>query len=70
MEAPTEDVEYLLNSRFPWPGFYKTSRGSSKERILKSKISPATGEAQHENALTDDKSLQAFMKALVEIIVS
>ena len=44
IEAPEKDIEFLLGDRFPHPGFYRTSPGHSKERFLKSKVSPKKGQ--------------------------
>jgi protein transport protein SEC23 len=40
MNAPNEDIDYIVSSRFPTPLFYRTYPGHPKERYLKSKVNP------------------------------
>lgn len=45
MNAPNEDIDYIVSTRFPTPLFYRTHPGHPKERYLKSKVNPKkTGE--------------------------
>jgi protein transport protein SEC23 len=70
LEAPNDDISYLMDSRFPVPGFWRIGEGHSKERILKAKISPTMGEGHSENMPTDEKNIHEFMKVLIEIVVN
>lgn len=77
LEAPRKDASELLIDRFPLPRFINTDAGGSQARFLLSKLNPST---THQNAdvygasssivLTDDVSLQTFMKHLQKLAVS
>ena len=58
-----------MKSRFPVPNFYHVHPYHSKERYLKSRVSPTKVLAEaHENMLTDDSDLRGFMQHLARVV--
>jgi protein transport protein SEC23 len=39
-DSPTQDINYIMATRFPVPNFYKVYPNHSKERYLKSRVNP------------------------------
>ncbi|CAD5113540.1 DgyrCDS2702 [Dimorphilus gyrociliatus] len=77
LEAPVNDAQEILQTRFPMPRYIDTEAGGSQARFLLSKVNPSN---THKNAfgyqqdggqvLTDDVSLQVFMDHLKKLTVS
>ncbi|KRW99808.1 Zinc finger, Sec23/Sec24-type [Pseudocohnilembus persalinus] len=70
IEAPLEDVNIIMEDRFPVPIFFETNTGHTKERYLKSRINPSghvgdINETGH--YITDDASLKLFMDHLIKL---
>ncbi|XP_059135317.1 protein transport protein Sec23A-like isoform X2 [Peromyscus eremicus] len=63
LQAPVDDAQEILHSRFPMPRYIDTEHGGSQARLLLSKESGAP-------ILTDDVSLQVFMDHLKKLAVS
>ena len=81
LEAPINDANELMMSRFPLPRYIVCDQGSSQARFLLSKVNPSVthnssmgGFYGDPNAgapvLTDDVSLQVFMEHLKKLSVS
>ncbi|XP_053669940.1 protein transport protein Sec23A isoform X1 [Anopheles nili] len=84
LQAPVDDAQEILLTRFPMPRYIDTEQGGSQARFLLSKVNPsqthnnmyAYGQMQVPNAdggapvLTDDVSLQVFMEHLKKLAVS
>lgn len=67
---PKIDIDGIMKSRFPVANFYHVHPYHSKERYLKSRVSPKKAMGQeHENMLTDDSDLRGFMQHLVRVVV-
>ncbi|KAF7644770.1 hypothetical protein LDENG_00216230, partial [Lucifuga dentata] len=72
LQAPVDDAQELLHSRFPMPRYIDTEHGGSQARFLLSKVNPsqthnnmyAWGQESGAPILTDDVSLQVFMDHL------
>ncbi|XP_067000933.1 protein transport protein Sec23A [Anabrus simplex] len=79
LQAPLDDAEEILCTRFPVPRYVVTDQGGSQARFLLSKVNPSqthntmlaygVGEAG-EPVLTDDVSLQVFVEHLKKLAVS
>nr|XP_039259214.1 protein transport protein Sec23A-like [Styela clava] len=78
MQAPIDDAQDILATRFPIPRYIETQHGGSQARFLLSKVNPSQ---THNNmmwgqqdgsapVLTDDVSLQVFMDHLKKLAVS
>ncbi|XP_021931409.1 protein transport protein Sec23A-like isoform X2 [Zootermopsis nevadensis] len=78
LQAPIENAQEILQTRFPLPCYIDTVQGSSQARFLLSKVNPSQ---THQNVfeyeresgcpvLTDDVSLQVFMEHLKKLAVS
>lgn len=78
LQAPVDDTQEILQTRFPMPRYIDTEAGKSQARFLLSKVNPSQ---THNNAytwgqdggghvLTDDVSLQTFMEHLKKLAVS
>lgn len=83
LQAPVDDAQEILQTRFPMPRYIDTDAGGSQARFLLSKVNPSQ---THNNAwgmqtpifsqdggapvLTDDVSLQVFMEHLKKLAVS
>lgn len=79
LEAPVNDAQEMMASRFPMPRYILTEQGGSQARFLLSKVNPSQthnnmyqGYGQEGGApvLTDDVSLQVFMEHLKKLAVS
>ncbi|XP_069586754.1 protein transport protein Sec23A [Ranitomeya imitator] len=78
LQAPVDDGQEILCSRFPMPRYVDTEHGGSQARFLLSKVNPSQthsnmyGWGQETGApiLTDDVSLQVFMDHLKKLAVS
>ncbi|CDK29340.1 unnamed protein product [Kuraishia capsulata CBS 1993] len=78
LELPRQEAAEILVDRFPLPRFIDTEEGGSQARFLYSKLNPTTSyktdaakAATNAGAviLTDDVSLQDFMKYVNEAVV-
>nr|XP_018900387.1 PREDICTED: protein transport protein Sec23A-like [Bemisia tabaci] len=78
LQAPVDDAQEILHTRFPMPRYINTEQGGSQARFLLSKVNPSQ---THNNmytyggdggapVLTDDVSLQVFMEHLKKLAVS
>jgi len=79
LQAPVDDAQEILQSRFPVPRYVQTEHGGSQARFLLSRVNPSQ---THNNMyawgsdgaasaiLTDDVSLQIFMEHLKKLAVS
>ncbi|XP_058812176.1 protein transport protein Sec23A isoform X1 [Topomyia yanbarensis] len=84
LQAPVDDAQEILQTRFPMPRYIDTEQGGSQARFLLSKVNPsqthnnmyAYGQMTAPTAdggasvLTDDVSLQVFMEHLKKLAVS
>lgn len=78
LQAPLDDAQEILQTRFPMPRYVDTDHGGSQARFLLSKVNPSqthnnsNGWTQEPGApiLTDDVSLQVFMDHLKKLAVS
>ncbi|KAI8044771.1 protein transport protein Sec23A isoform X1 [Drosophila gunungcola] len=85
LQAPVDDAQEILQTRFPMPRYIDTEHGGSQARFLLSKVNPSQthnnmyaygqppiGQATDGGApvLTDDVSLQLFMEHLKKLAVS
>lgn len=79
LEAPKEDTQVLLATRFPLPRYIVCDQGGSQARFLLSKVNPsqthntayASGQADAAPMVfTDDVSLQVFMEHLKRLAVT
>ncbi|GFX61033.1 protein transport protein Sec23A [Trichonephila clavipes] len=79
LQAPVDDAQEILQTRFPMPRYIDCDQGGSQARFLLSKVNPSI---THNNmyswgqegagapVLTDDVSLQVFMDHLKKLAVS
>lgn len=78
MQAPVDDAQEILQTRFPMPRYIVTEAGGSQARFLLSKVNPSQthnnmygfGQEGGAPVLTDDVSLQVFMEHLKKLAVS
>ncbi|KNC24986.1 hypothetical protein FF38_11805 [Lucilia cuprina] len=78
LQAPVDDAQEILLTRFPMPRYIDTEHGGSQARFLLSKVNPsqthnnmyAYGQDGGAPVLTDDVSLQLFMEHLKKLAVS
>ncbi|XP_013105347.2 protein transport protein Sec23A isoform X1 [Stomoxys calcitrans] len=85
LQAPIDDAQEILQTRFPMPRYIDTEHGGSQARFLLSKVNPSQthnnmyaygqppiGQSMDGGApvLTDDVSLQLFMEHLKKLAVS
>uniref|UniRef100_A0A3Q2PPH8 Protein transport protein SEC23 n=1 Tax=Fundulus heteroclitus TaxID=8078 RepID=A0A3Q2PPH8_FUNHE len=78
LQAPLDDAQEILQTRFPMPRYVDTEHGGSQARFLLSKVNPsqthnnlyAWGQESGAPILTDDVSLQVFMDHLKKLAVS
>ncbi|XP_061389041.1 protein transport protein Sec23A isoform X1 [Musca vetustissima] len=85
LQAPVDDAQEILQTRFPMPRYIDTEHGGSQARFLLSKVNPSQthnnmyaygqptiGQSMDGGApvLTDDVSLQLFMEHLKKLAVS
>ncbi|XP_053669943.1 protein transport protein Sec23A isoform X4 [Anopheles nili] len=78
LQAPVDDAQEILLTRFPMPRYIDTEQGGSQARFLLSKVNPsqthnnmyAYGQDGGAPVLTDDVSLQVFMEHLKKLAVS
>ncbi|OQR77519.1 protein transport protein Sec23A-like [Tropilaelaps mercedesae] len=81
LQAPEDDAQEILQSRFPMPRYIVCDQGGSQARFLLSKVNPSVthntayswggqGDAAGAPVLTDDVSLQVFMEHLKKLAVS
>ncbi|CAD7093485.1 unnamed protein product [Hermetia illucens] len=78
LQAPVDDAQEILQTRFPMPRYIDTEHGGSQARFLLSKVNPsqthnnmyAYGQDSCAPVLTDDVSLQVFMEHLKKLAVS
>jgi len=83
LEAPINDANELMMTRFPLPRYIVCDQGSSQARFLLSKVNPSvthnstmgfygdpSGAGAGAPVLTDDVSLQVFMEHLKKLAVS
>lgn len=80
LQAPVDDAQDILQTRFPMPRYIDTEAWGSQARFLLSRVNPTSthnnlygggsgGEASAA-VLTDDVSLQVFMEHLKKLAVS
>jgi len=79
LQAPIDDAQEILQTRFPMPRYIVTDQGESQARFLLSKVNPSQthntmygwgAEGASTLILTDDVSLQVFMEHLKKLAVS
>lgn len=79
LEAPVEEAQAILSSRFPTPRYIVCDQGGSQARFLLAKVNPSTThqqvgfggqQGQGEAIATDDVNLQVFMEHLKKLAVS
>ncbi|RMB93649.1 hypothetical protein DUI87_29876 [Hirundo rustica rustica] len=78
LQAPLDDAQEILQTRFPMPRYIHTEHGGSQARFLLSKVNPsqthnnlyAWGQESGAPILTDDVSLQVFMDHLKKLAVT
>lgn len=78
LQAPVDDAQEILHTRFPMPRYIDTEHGRSQARFLLSKVNPSQTHNNMFNyspeggapVLTDDVSLQVFMEHLKKLAVS
>ncbi|GAB1599854.1 protein transport protein Sec23A-like isoform X1 [Argonauta hians] len=78
LQAPVDDAQEILQTRFPMPRYIVTEADGSQARFLLSKVNPsqthnnlyAWGQDSGAPVLTDDVSLQVFMEHLKKLAVS
>jgi len=79
LQAPVDDAQEILSTRFPMPRYIDTEQGGSQARFLLSKVNPSQthntmygygGSDGGAPVLTDDVSLQVFMEHLKKLAVS
>ncbi|XP_051940324.1 protein transport protein Sec23B isoform X1 [Hippocampus zosterae] len=78
LQAPLDDAQEILQTRFPMPRYVDTEHGGSQARFLLSKVNPsqthnnlyAWGQETGAPILTDDVSLQVFMDHLKKLAVT
>ncbi|KAL1130633.1 hypothetical protein AAG570_011875 [Ranatra chinensis] len=79
LQAPIDDAQEILHTRFPMPRYIVTEQGGSQARFLLSKVNPSQthnnmyvygGGESGAPVLTDDVSLQVFMEHLKKLAVS
>ncbi|XP_052767487.1 protein transport protein Sec23A-like isoform X2 [Mya arenaria] len=78
LQAPIDDAQEILQTRFPMPRYIDTAAGGSQARFLLSRVNPtqthnnmyAYGGEGAAAVLTDDVSLQVFMEHLKKLAVS
>lgn len=77
LEAPVDDAQDILQTRFPMPRYVDTEAGGSQARFLLSKVNPSqthnnawSGHGVEAPVLTDDVSLQVFMDHLKKLAVT
>lgn len=72
LELPLKETELYIADRVPSPILFNTYAGHSKERYLKSRLSPHGLESDlntSENYKTDDASLKYFIQHLIKAVV-
>lgn len=75
IDQPNEDATLIVEDRLPVPNVVDCYPGSPTERLLKSKLNPAsvqntnTAYQQDENYITDDVNLKTFMDYLISLVV-
>lgn len=73
LDLPTQDAKMILEDRLPVPRFVCCHQGSPNERLIKSRLTPASsgvsGNQQDENYITEDTSLSTFMEYLIKLVV-
>ncbi|XP_078001202.1 protein transport protein Sec23A-like [Glandiceps talaboti] len=78
LQAPVDDAQDILQTRFPMPRYIECDQEGSQARFLLSKVNPsqthnnmyAWGQDGGAPVLTDDVSLQVFMDHLKKLAVS
>lgn len=76
LQAPKQDAQEVLHSRFPVPRYIECDAGGSQARFLLAKVNPSTthttgfGQAGGQAIATDDVSLQVFMDHLRKLAVA
>lgn len=78
LQAPVDDAQEILQTRFPMPRYIDTEAGGSQARFLLSKVNPSQthnnmyswGQEGGGHVLTDDVSLQVFMEHLKKLAVT
>merc|ERR1719437_173962 len=77
MEAPKEDAQLIMESRFPVPRYIVCDEHKSEARFLMAKVNPNTTHAGDSGdgvgggavVFTDDVSLRVFMEHLMKLAV-
>jgi len=71
LEVPLEDVQDILNERFPTPFFVECDQNDSQSRYLTSVVDPSPPDySQSSYSInTDDASLQTFMEHLKKYVI-
>ena len=70
LDAPKQDIDYIMSTRFPVANYYLTHPAHSKERYLKSRVNPRKTGQENENTITDDSDLKAFSEHLVRVVTT
>uniref|UniRef100_A0A8W8IEP9 Protein transport protein SEC23 n=1 Tax=Magallana gigas TaxID=29159 RepID=A0A8W8IEP9_MAGGI len=78
LNAPVDDAQEILQTRFPMPRYIDTEHDGSQSRFLLSRVNPSQthnnmygwGQDGGAAVLTDDVSLQVFMEHLKKLAVS
>ncbi|XP_013414578.1 protein transport protein Sec23A isoform X2 [Lingula anatina] len=78
LQAPVDDAQDILQTRFPMPRYIDTEADGSQARFLLSRVNPSQthnnmygwGQDGGAPVLTDDVSLQIFMEHLKKLAVS
>jgi len=78
LQAPVDDAQEILQTRFPVPRYVETEYMGSQARFLLSRVNPSQthnnmyfgGDGAASSILTDDVSLQVFMDHLKKLAVS
>lgn len=78
LKAPKNDVQALMDARFPYPRFIECVEKGSQSRFLMAKLNPSItqstvkeyGQAAEPPVFTEDVSLKVFMQHLRRLAVS
>ena len=76
LQAPQEEAQAIMATRFPVPRYIVCDQGKSQARFLMAKLNPSvthmTGDTMNSSGLvrTDDVSLKVFMEHLMKLAVA
>ena len=70
-DAPMRDAKEIIYDRMPISNFFETHYNSSKSRYLKARVNPShvKGEEGDGHFVSDDASIETFMKFLIKNVV-